>query len=115
MKERPILFSAPAATDKTPEALRLADWLQSRAESIEQVKAAALLRSQHQRIQELEKGLQSAISVCNSVSTSIHRRVIRDGCVMYLQTEEWCKWAEEEVQAELRALLSTTQQEDSQA
>ncbi len=37
-----------------PEALRLADWLQSRAESIEQVKAAALLRTQHERITALE-------------------------------------------------------------
>lgn len=37
-----------------PEALRLADWLQSRAESIEQVNAAHLLRAQHERITALE-------------------------------------------------------------
>ncbi len=100
MKERPILFSAPLASDKKSEALELADHPGT------SFAAQEMLRRQHARIEELERGIQSAISVCNSVSTSIHRRVNRDGCVMYLQTEEWCKWAEDEVQAELRALLT---------
>ena len=37
-------------SDKQPEALRLADWLEPRAESIEHVNAAALLRTQHKQI-----------------------------------------------------------------
>lgn len=37
-------------TDKQPDALRLAAWLEPRAESIEHVNAAALLRTQHKQI-----------------------------------------------------------------
>jgi len=31
---------------------------------------------------------------------------MRDGCAHYLQTEEWCTWAEEEVAPALREALS---------
>lgn len=49
--------------------------------------------------------LQEAVSVCNSVSTAANRRVDRDGCAMFLQTEEWCRWAEDDVQPKLRAAI----------
>ena len=48
---------------------------------------------------------RDALSVCDSVSTSRDRRVVRYGCVLYLQTEEWCTWAENEVAPKLRAAL----------
>lgn len=49
--------------------------------------------------------MQEALSVCDSVSMSRDRRVVREGCVLYLQTEEWCKWAEQEVAPKLRHAL----------
>ena len=55
--------------------------------------------------------LQDAISACNSVSTCLDRKVTREGCVMYLQTEEWCKWLEEELQPQFRAALSAITEE----
>jgi len=57
--------------------------------------------------------LEDALSVCQSVHTGRDRRVVRDGCVLYLQTEEWCKWAEEEVAPKLRAALAAPQPAES--
>jgi hypothetical protein len=34
------------------------------------------------------EAMQEALSVCDSVSMSRDRRVVQDGCVLYLQTEE---------------------------
>lgn len=55
---------------------------------------------------DLIQALEEALSVCQSVNTGRHHRVVRDGSVHYLQTEEWCKWAEEEVAPALRQALS---------
>lgn len=51
MKERPILFSAPAATDTKREALELADHPGT------SFAAQEMLRRQHARIEELERML----------------------------------------------------------
>lgn len=58
---------------------------------------------------ELLAALNDALSVTQTVSRSRDRRVVRDGCVLYLQTEEWCKWAEDEVGQKLRATLAKHQ------
>jgi hypothetical protein len=55
------------------------------------------------------EAMQEALSVCDSVSMSRDRRVVRDGCVLYLQTEEWCQWAEQEVAPKMRAALAAVQ------
>lgn len=52
------------------------------------------------------EALEDSLSVMSSVSTSRDRRVVRDGCVLYLQTEEWCKWLEDEVGPKIAALLA---------
>lgn len=54
---------------------------------------------------QMAEALREALSVCQSVHTGRDRRVVRDGCALFMQTEEWCKWAEEEVGAKLRAAL----------
>ena len=46
---------------------------------------------------ELLEALRDALSALRSVNTSRDRRVLREGCVLYLQTEEWCKWVENEL------------------
>ena len=48
-------------TDKQPEALRMAAWLEPRAESIEHVNAAALLRTQHAAIERKDALLRRAV------------------------------------------------------
>lgn len=48
-------------TDKQPEALRLADWLEPRAESIEHINAASLLRTQHAAIERKDALLRQAL------------------------------------------------------
>lgn len=52
------------------------------------------LREAAQRALE---ALADARSVCLSVSMSRDRRIMRDGCTMFLQTQEWCEWLETEV------------------
>lgn len=54
---------------------------------------------------ELLDALRDAASVCNSVSVSRDRRIVRDECVLYAQTEEWCKWVEEEVGQKLISVI----------
>lgn len=48
-------------TDKQPEAQRLADWLEPRAESIEHINAASLLRTQHAAIERKDALLRQAM------------------------------------------------------
>lgn len=45
------------------------------------------------------EAIRDGLSVCQSVSMGRSRRVMRDDCVFYLQTEEWCKWVEDEIGA----------------
>ncbi len=57
-------------------------------------------------VPEFLDALRDALSVASSVCISLDRRVVRDGCVMYLQTEEWCRWAEQEVAPKLRSAIA---------
>ncbi len=52
---------------------------------------------------EVIAALSEAISVCSSVAVSRDRKIVRGGCVLYAQTEEWCKWVEDEVGPQVRA------------
>ena len=51
--------------------------------------------------------LIDARSVTSSVNTGYYFRVVHDGCVMYLQTEEWCKWVDEEVNDKVCAAIAS--------
>lgn len=87
-------------------------------ESIEAIqsaamKAAAALEAHQPNVQPkgaepgwVIEAMQEALSVCDSVSMSRDRRVVREGCVLYMQTEEWCQWAEQEVAPKMRAALA---------
>lgn len=101
-------------TDKTPEALEVAEWLeqdQGRWHS----RAPQLLRCQHQRIEELESALNRMPNI------------VRDGIADYVaDTMAIRKHSLKEIDAFIRSIeirpetliaraLSTTQQEDSQA
>jgi hypothetical protein len=55
---------------------------------------------------ELLEAVRDSLSVCQSVSISRDRQVVRDGCVSYMQTEEWCKWLEDDVAPKLRAAIA---------
>ena len=59
----------------------------------------------HGRDKALE-ALREAVSVCNSVSMHADRRLLHDNVTMFLQTEEWCRWAEYEVQPKLRDAIA---------
>jgi hypothetical protein len=63
------------------------------------------LREQNAELVDL---LKEALSVCSSVSISQDRKVVVDGCVSYRQTEEWCKWLEQEVEPKIRAAIAKT-------
>ena len=52
------------------------------------------------------RAMDDALSACQSVSTGRGRRIVRDDCVLYLQTEEWCEWLQNEVAPKLRAVLA---------
>lgn len=57
------------------------------------------------------EALRDAFCVCSSVSVSRDRKIVREGCTLYAQTEEWCNWAENEVAPKIRAaieLVATT-------
>lgn len=54
----------------------------------------------------LQEVLAEALSVCSSVSMSRDRRVVRDGSVLFLQTEEWCRWLEHEVGPRLQQVIA---------
>ena len=60
-----IIFGEPVMTDKQPEALRLADWLESEdmpTESASCADAAAELRRLHEVNAELVEALKAALS-----------------------------------------------------
>lgn len=52
------------------------------------------------------EALRNGASVCASVSTSHDRRVKRDGSTLYLQTDDWCHWAEHEVGPEIQTAIA---------
>lgn len=58
-----------------------------------------------QAMDQTADALEWALSVCNSVNMEHDRKFRRDGCTMYLQTEEWCKWVADEVGPMLHAAL----------
>lgn len=60
----------------------------------------------HEVNAELLEALREGLSACSSVSMARDRRVLLDGCVSYRQTEEWCKWVEEEIAPKLRAAIA---------
>lgn len=57
-------------------------------------------------VQQMLEALRNGGSVCSSVSTSHDRRIRRDGCTLYAQTEEWCKWAEDEIRPQIIAAIT---------
>lgn len=84
-------------TDKTPEALKIAAslaWIEDR-----NVEAAAdLLRSQHARIEALKRGLEALLDGTQHC-----------GEMQWVGPDELSPWEK------ARSILSTTQQEDSDA
>lgn len=76
--------------------------------ALENLKAMAQ-KLQDQRDMLLE-ALIEARSVTNSVSISHDRRVMRDDCILYLQTEEWCKWVDGEVNQKVCAAIAACQE-----
>lgn len=92
MKERPILFSAPEATDKTSEALVIASHPGTN------FAAAAELCRQHQRIEALERVLIGTARALERIALGGEspEDVIDDALI-----------------GEVNQLLSTTQQEES--
>jgi hypothetical protein len=51
------------------------------------------------------EAIREALSVCRSVCTGSDRRIVHGGCVMYMQTADWCVWLEAEVAPKLEAAL----------
>jgi hypothetical protein len=49
--------------------------------------------------------LRDGLSVCMSVTMSCDRKIVRDGCTLFAQTEEWCQWAEAEVGPKISAAI----------
>jgi len=93
-------------TDTKPEALRLAEWLETSPNTRDK-KAAAELRRLHEVNQELVEALELGLSACQSVSLGRDRKIIdADGEISYWQTEEWCKWLDSEVAPKLKAALA---------
>jgi len=88
-----------------PEALRLAEILELGSRQFNK-EAAAELRRLHAINAELVEALNDALSVVRSVHTGRDRRVVRDGCVLFMQTDEWCKWLEVELQPKFAAALA---------
>lgn len=101
-------------TTKQPEALRLADAMdavnKNNADSLLVQMAArsasAELRRLHAINAELVEALKEALSVVRSVHTGRDRRVVRDGCVLFMQTDEWCQWLEVELEPKFGAALA---------
>lgn len=53
--------------------------------------------------------LRDGLSVCMSVTVSRDRKIVRDGCAMYAQTEEWCRWLDSEVAPKISAAIEACQ------
>lgn len=56
----------------------------------------------------VREALVDAKSVCASVSTDRYRKLVLSGSVMYAQTEEWCRWAYDEVLPKIKAALAAS-------
>lgn len=56
-------------------------------------------------IQQVMEALRDGLSVCESVQVSRDRKISREGCALYAQTEEWCRWLDAEVGPKIRAAL----------
>lgn len=54
---------------------------------------------------QIMEALRDGLSVCMSVSVSRDRKISRDGCTLYAQTEEWCRWLDAEVGPKIRAAV----------
>lgn len=101
-----------------PDALRLAKGLRNGTLLLSELdEAAEVLEMLHEAREQDRRAMQEALealrnggSVCNSVSTGHDRRIRRDGCTLYAQTEEWCKWAEDEVGPEILAAITHLRQ-----
>ena len=95
-------------TTKTPEALELADTIELSAWT-KVHKAASLLRRQHQRIEELEMAFRGFVEFCDAWAD------FRNGVTDPTGSLDEGNVIAAEQFRQARALLSTTQQEDSQA
>ena len=97
-----------------PEALRLADAMdavnKNNADSLLVQMAArsasAELRRLHAINAELVEALKESLSVVRSVHTGRDRRVVRDGCVLFMQTDEWCQWLEVELEPKFSGIVA---------
>lgn len=94
-------------TDKTPEALELAELVEVGWTRTE-IQAAALLRRQHQRIEELEKAFRGFVEFCDAWAD------FRNGVTDPTGSLDEGNVIAAEQFRQARSLLSTTQQEDSQ-
>ena len=56
-------------------------------------------------IQQVMEALRDGLSVCESVQVSRDRKISREGCALYAQTEEWCRWLDAEVGPKIRAAV----------
>ena len=54
---------------------------------------------------QIMEALRDGLSVCMSVAVSRDRKIRRDGCTLYAQSEEWCRWLDAEVGPKIRAAL----------
>lgn len=89
-----------------PEALRPAETTPSLRGGDWGDKAAAELRRLHALNAELLEALKEALSVVRSVHTGRDRRVVRDGCVLFMQTDEWCQWLEVELEPKFSGIVA---------
>jgi len=87
------------------EALRLAEILELGYRQFNK-EAAAELRRLHALNAELLEALKEALSVVRSVHTGRDRRVVRDGCVLFMQTDEWCQWLELELEPKFSGIVA---------
>ncbi|WP_147307046.1 hypothetical protein [Roseateles depolymerans] len=114
-------------TDKTPEALEIAAWLEQ-GQGRWHSRAPQILRRQHQRIEELEKALLEAVCSLNDYRAGIEWHEDYDGVALEVAHALLSTTQAREHQPGCDALggyghgvgpcsctLSTTQQEDSQA
>lgn len=89
-----------------PEALRLAELLEGGPRRSGDGAIAAELRRLHAINAELLEALKEALSVVRSVHTGRDRRVVRDGCVLFMQTDEWCQWLEVELEPKFSGIVA---------
>lgn len=83
--------------------------------NVEADHGGALLNTLNQRLrsataqpavpEDVAEALRDGLSVCRSVSTCRDRKIVRDGVTLYAQTEEWCRWLEDEVGPKIETAL----------